>query len=370
MKIAVISDLHVENHRVLPGEYVAGVNQRCRDAAAAVRGVPDFLRAAKQRVDAFVVTGDAFDCAQPTPAVIAELAAALATFPAPVYLLPGNHERSTDQLGHHALSALRHSKNCIVVNEPEVVLAGTVPGGLLLVPFVTNAAEVIGALVAQHRPAFAFCHVGLVDADSPPWLREGDRLPVDLVRSWCKEHGLRGLFAGDFHAHRALQEVPPIVQVGALCQADFSDPVDATGFVTVLDTKSGTVWRSQMNRGRRLVFLSCSHHEVITTASADATANASALYLSVECPLDKRLAVQAILDELRDADDGAQPLHYRFTDPLADAEREAAARAEAALNAPPPATAREMVAAFCSREAGADADLATRAASIACEALS
>lgn len=368
MKIGVISDLHIENHRVLPGEYVAGVNQRCRDAAAAVSGVPDLLRAAKQRVDAFVVTGDAFDCAQPTPAVIAELAAALATFPAPVYLLPGNHERSTDQLGHHALSALRHSKNCIVVNEPEVVLAGTVPGGLLLVPFVTNAAEVIGALVARHRPAFAFCHVGLVDADSPPWLREGDRLPVDLVRSWCKEHGLRGLFSGDFHAHRAFQEVPPIVQVGALCQANFADPVDATGFVTVLDTKSGAIWRSQLKR--RPAFLSCSHHAVVTTAASDAAISADALYLSVECPLDKRLAVQAVLDELRDAGDGdAQPLYYCFTDPPDEAAREAAERAEA-VAAAPPASNQEVVAAFCTREAGEDAALASRATTIACEALS
>lgn len=369
MRVAVISDLHIENHRVLPGEYAAGVNRRCRHAADAVRAVPDLLRAAKQRVDAFIVTGDVFDCAQPTPAVIAEAADAFAAFPAPVYLIPGNHERSTDQLGHHALSALRHSKNCIVVSEPEVVLAGTVPGGLLLVPFVTNAAEAIGALVAQHRPAFAFCHVGLVDADSPPWLREGDRLPVDLVRSWCKEHGLRGLFAGDFHAHRAFQEAPSIVQVGALCQADFSDPVDATGFVTVLDTVWRTIWRSQLKR--RPAFLACSHHAVVATAASDAAISADALYLSVECPVEKRLAMQAVLDELRDAGDAeAQPLYYRFTDPPDEAAREATERAEAAATAPPAVSAQEVVAAFCAREAGEDAALASRATTLACEALS
>ena len=112
MKIGVISDLHYENHKILGGPLEAGVNRRCADIGEAVRTAT--MEAAARGCHHVVVTGDIFDNQSPSPEVIGQAASDFSRSALKLFLMPGNHERSSDTKGHNALAALRESQQCLV----------------------------------------------------------------------------------------------------------------------------------------------------------------------------------------------------------------------------------------------------------------
>lgn len=373
-KLAVISDLHFECHKILGGPMEAGRNRRCRGIGEAVKHA--VALAGKKRADAMVVTGDVFDCAAPRPEVIAEAAEAFATANFPCYLLPGNHERSSDQPGHSALAALRHSKNCVVVDVPTVVLKNTVKGGCLLVPFVTDPSVVVTALVEQHSPAYVFLHAGIVAPGDPPWCQEAkNTISAQDALDWARG-GVRGILAGDWHRHRIHSAKDPlVVQVGALTSVDFGDPPEV-GKMVLLDAGSGKVDVFDIP-GPRLLSMTMPELRALAAGQWPALYVGLAscdCYIRVQCAPEERAEAEGILEsELSRTWLGGETEKLRVVDWTVDAlptsEKDDLARAAEVAAAQPKVSAEEAVRAFCTAAVPDNPALAQHAGDIAAEVL-
>jgi len=239
MRLGLLSDIHLENHRVLGGPVTAGVNLRCRlvgDAFA--RGLQ---LAGKVGCDRVAVLGDLFNTGKPSPEVIGVAADAISGSPVPVYVIPGNHDRSSDEPGNNALAALRKVKNCIVVDEPLFLQ----PEGVILAPFSPRPpVEYFTELLerAGEGDWSILGHVGIVGPDTSPFLTGGRNI-ISVEQIFELGDNLRVFASGDFHQHVIHEGVlgaVNIVQVGALCQANFGDPLEV-GKLCVLDTKRGGI---------------------------------------------------------------------------------------------------------------------------------
>ena len=244
MRLGLLSDPHIENFRVLGGPVTAGVNLRCRlvgDTFA--RGLQ---LAGKVGCDRVAVLGDLFNTGKPSPEVIGVAADAIAGSPVPVYVIPGNHDRSSDEPGNNALAALREVKNCIVVDEPLFLQ----PEGVILAPFSPRPpVEYFTELLERAGDGdwSILGHVGIVGPGTSPFLTDGRNIIsveqiFELGLKAPKNCNLRVFASGDFHQHvihEGVLGVINIVQVGALCQANFGDSPEV-GKLCVLDTeKSG-----------------------------------------------------------------------------------------------------------------------------------
>lgn len=239
MRIGLLADCHIENHRVLGGPVTAGVNLRCRlvgDAFA--RGLQ---LAGKVGCDRVAVLGDLFNTGKPSPEVIGVAADAIASSPVPVYVIPGNHDRSSDEPGNNALAALVGTKNCIVVDEPAYL-----EDGVILAPFSPRPpfdyfTDVLK--LAKPGPKFLLGHCGIVGDSTAHFLLES-RNAVSLAQIGDLSVlagiqlgvDLRCFASGDWHQHVVHEGLNGIsvVQVGALCQANFGDPREV-GKLCVLD---------------------------------------------------------------------------------------------------------------------------------------
>jgi len=238
LRIALLSDVHLENHRVLGGPVTAGVNLRCRlvgDTFA--RGLQ---LAGKIGCDRVAVLGDLFNTGKPSPEVIGVAADAIAGSPVPVYVIPGNHDRSSDEPGNNALAALVGTKNCIVVDEPTYL-----EDGVILAPFSPRPpVEYFTELLERAGKGdwSILGHVGIVGPGTSPFLTSGRNIIsveqiFELGLKAPKNCNLRVFASGDFHQHvihEGVLGVINIVQVGALCQANFGDQPEV-GKLCVLD---------------------------------------------------------------------------------------------------------------------------------------
>lgn len=244
MRWGISADWHLACHRILGGPVAAGVNLRCRLIGEA--GARVIAKAAEVGCERFAILGDLFDRGKPSPEEIGVAAKVFAESPIPVYVIPGNHDRSSDEPGNNALAALVGTKNCIVVDEPAYL-----EDGVILAPFSPRPpfdyfADVLKQ--ATTGPKFLLGHVGIIgDAIAHFLLESRNAITIsqisDLADLAERDKGvvLRAFASGDWHlhaVHNALHEID-IVQVGALCQANFGDPLEV-GKLCVLDTeKSG-----------------------------------------------------------------------------------------------------------------------------------
>jgi hypothetical protein len=114
-----------------------------------------------------------------------------------LFLMPGNHERSSDTKGHNALAALRESQQCLVDDRP--MLDGRRGVCDLWLPFVENPRDYIDRVLAETPDVdFIFLHAGIVSEDSEFWAKEGrNTISVEDCERWAKEYGVRGVIAGD-----------------------------------------------------------------------------------------------------------------------------------------------------------------------------
>ena len=233
-RVGLSADFHCANHRVLGGPVVAGVNLRCRLIGETARRA--FQIAADDGCDYFAILGDIFDNGKPSPEVIGVMADAIAASPIPVYVIPGNHDCSSDEVGNHALAALRKVANCRVVDEPTLI------GTVLFAPFSPRPPVEYFSDIIQRFPAteYVLGHVGIIGDSTPIFLTGGrNTISVEQIFEIKKRHPtLRGWVAGDFHKHerfaRGVNDGLDIIQAGALCQANFGDPQEV-GRLCILD---------------------------------------------------------------------------------------------------------------------------------------
>jgi len=299
MKVGVISDLHYENPKILGGPLVAGVNRRCSEIGEAVRTAT--MEAAARGCHHVVVTGDIFDNPSPSPEVIGQAASDFSRSALKLFLMPGNHERSSDTKGHNALIALNESRQCIVDDEPGVNGVYADAPSYLWVPFVENPREVIEKHLAEvGRPIeYVFLHAGIVSEDSEFWAKEGrNTISVEDCERWAKEYGVRGVIAGDWHGHRVLKDRDPlIVQVGSLTQVDFGDPANC-GKLVVLDTDTATVEAVDIP-GPRLISLNMAELRAMAKGQwpvAYPNLASCSTYLRVSCTAEERSEAEGILE--------------------------------------------------------------------------
>ena len=301
-RVGISADYHCANHRVLGGPVVAGVNLRCRLIGETARR--SFQIAADDGCDYFAILGDIFDNGKPSPEVIGVMADAIAASPIPVYVIPGNHDCSSDEVGNHALAALRKVKNCRVVDEPLFLQSD----GIIFAPFSPRPpVEYFTELLEKAGKGCwsLLGHVGIVGPETSEFLTNGRNIiTVEQIfeigkASAPKGRDLRVLASGDFHQHvihEGFIGAVNIVQVGALCQANFGDPPEV-GRVCVLDTEGPGITEILTVPGPRFVTLS--FPELLAYVHGDGLAalgidtDECDLFLSVNCADEKEQGAAA-----------------------------------------------------------------------------
>ena len=247
MRVGCVADCHLGNHRKFGGPVVAGLNDRCR---ATLKALDDAVAAAdKARCDIFKVVGDLFDASTPTPQLIAATQDILARARGSmeVILVVGNHDQESATEGDHALGPLREWAT--IVDTPMILpRAG---GNLLCLPYDARpAAEwfgpVVDSLCAAVSPDLIAMHLGMMDDNTPPWLRDSrDAVATQLVLEKMKEHEIPFGVAGNWHNHGAWgddPERPNLVQCGALVPTGWdNEGLDGYGGLVIFDTEAKTV---------------------------------------------------------------------------------------------------------------------------------
>jgi hypothetical protein len=281
MRWGISADWHLACHRILGGPVDAGVNLRCRLIGEA--GARTIAKAAEVGCERFAILGDLFDRGKPSPEEIGVAAKVFAESPIPVYVIPGNHDRSSDEPGNNALAALVGTKNCIVVDEPLFLQ----PEGIILAPFsphppveyftelLERAGEVDWSILG---------HVGIVGPDTSPFLTNGRNI-INVEQIFELGENLRVFASGDFHQHVIHEGVlgaVNIVQVGALCQANFGDPLEV-GKLCVLDTKKGGITEIHDVPGPRFLTLTFADFNSSRSNATLAALNGCDLFLNIVC---------------------------------------------------------------------------------------
>jgi len=245
VKVGCVADVHVANHRVFGGPYVAGLNRRCRQVLDVLSRAVDAAEDAGCEV--FLVLGDLFDSTTPEPQVIAATQDALTPCGRMrVVLLMGNHDQVSTAEGDHALGPLRLGAR--VVEKP--TLLGCPNGGdhaLALVTFQpgpakewlpTVVAEMLRTQKHAHQvvPLLAL-HLGIEGKGTPPFLRGADdSVTVGLVRQLKDQHGIAQAVAGNWHSRRRYDG--GVLQVGTLAPTGFDNPgYDSYGTLAIIDTE-------------------------------------------------------------------------------------------------------------------------------------
>lgn len=242
VKIAFVADVHLANHRQFGGVMHGGLNAR----SSMIR---DVLAKVKERVNALdvdevVVLGDLVDVANPTPQILTvahQFCWDLDYAGVNVTLLMGNHDQSSLDQGDHALGPLERSAK--IVESPISWPFRTRKDSALpnvcavLVPFRPGDARdwlpsmLASVRVKEDMPRILCLHLGLIDGDTPPWLRDApDAVPVASLEKVVKTYGFDAVFAGNWHRHKRWGN---IVQVGTLCPTGFDNP-GTSGYGTLV----------------------------------------------------------------------------------------------------------------------------------------
>lgn len=287
VRAAFVADVHIGNHRRFGGPSAAGINTRCRDV---LHALADAVREAERlEADVFVVLGDLFDTAKPTPQ---ELAAVMKIFEESgleIDVLLGNHDQSSATPGDNALAPLGFLHDVRVHEVP------TVRAGLILVPFQPGPANewlprALDALAPP--PGGTLClHLGIADAKTAPFLRGSpDSITVDELQELCARWKIKAVFAGNWHDHRTWS-FPDLTihQVGALVPTGFDNPGERYGFLA--STFQHTVQVSERPR-----FLIRSFED---DGLEDLTDRAQRPYVKVTARVSHLSAARAELHDLR-----------------------------------------------------------------------
>lgn len=193
----------------------------------------------RERCDAVVVCGDVFESNQVSRAVVARALEAFATIPAPVYVLPGNHDPLDAAALWRAPSFVRQRPPNLHVIEDETPIA--IAPGVELVGFPWRskrpAEDLVAAGLARLAPAppgVTRIGVGHGGLDALP-SRETDARPVSLAAAEAAlaERRIHYLALGDRHSKTCVGASGCVWYPGAPEPTDFRE-IDA-GHVLVAD---------------------------------------------------------------------------------------------------------------------------------------
>lgn len=298
MKISLIADLHVANHRKWGSPTYgrrAPVNSRALDTL-------NVLAEARRRsqeegcTDMFVL-GDVFDTTSPSPQLIAEVQSSLATLSPDlhIHLIPGNHDQQSPNKGDHALVSMDGIRNLTVYEQPtEVYVEG---GSVALVPYqpgradeyLVDVVQGIGAPPGNNRRVLGM-HLGLRDGETPTWLQNAhDSFPVNRI-------GELGRFdmvaAGNWHERK--HWAPELWQVGALVPTGFDNP-GLTGYGSLLVYNGSKTTVIEID-GPRFVRATDLAGARTLMAEVERRVSAYNTYVSVRCRLEDRTAVTELME--------------------------------------------------------------------------
>lgn len=256
---------------------VAGLNDRgrrtlrCLASAATIAGV---------NRGRLVVAGDIYDKATPDARLVAGTRQALGLPDSPDDLLAlqemggyqpvvvsGNHDAVSNHPSDHALGTLGPA--CIVApgdvvwdRSMNAIFAGYQPGvrGLQHLEYIR--ASLLRDNYQDHldlgSPVLLVIHQGIIDGDTPPWLREAsDAVELTVLVEMCRELRITHVAAGNWHERKLwVEEDVEVLQVGALCPTGWDNP-GLTGYGTVARWSPETGFDLQETPGPRFVHQEC-----------------------------------------------------------------------------------------------------------------
>jgi hypothetical protein len=273
VRVACVADVHLANHRVHGGETVAGLNRRAEEIANALAlAVQAAERAGCER---FVVAGDLFDAASPSPQLVRRAQEALSASERPIktFIIAGNHDIVSAKEGDNALGPLRALPHVEVVEVPRVVAAGS--ADLLLVPFqpgdarkwLPESVAALGLGAGNGKPRALVTHVGIVTGATPPYLRDAhDAVELEALQALSAQ-GISAVLAGNWHGFHAWGN---ICQIGALVPTGWDNfGMEGYGTLAIWDSKTGKLSREEIP-GPRFLSISCDPEHVQPPPSRDA----------------------------------------------------------------------------------------------------
>jgi hypothetical protein len=298
-KIAFVADCHIGNHRKWSTPSRGLVSPITSRAADVVRVLANARREAEvQGVAHLVVLGDVFDTSCPSPQLVAEAQAALASTAMDVHVIVGNHDQVSDQPGDHGLASMHGWGRIQVYERPEVLY--TDGWQVHLVPYRPGRADdylpdvvtelLEGADNAPQGVDRVLClHLGLRDKDTAPWL-QGAHDSVDAAA--LPHHLYRYTFAGNWHLRKRV--APRVFQVGALVPTGFDNPgLTGYGSLVVLGEDGPVV--AEMAGPRFLRATGPREAQAVLDAVVAAGAEDTAC-ISVRCRPDERADVRELMD--------------------------------------------------------------------------
>lgn len=324
MKVAIIADVHVGNHRLFGGPNIGGLNERARDT---VRVLGAAVQSAwRDGADKIIIAGDLFDTDTPTPAVIAAVQLAITwsaawDHKARMVLLNGNHDMTSTAPLHTALAPLQCMRGAIVVCEPcsfhdadqgDVVLVPYQPGPACewlpeavekalttLSPTLTDYNDT--SLAGTPRSRLLVLHLGLEHKGTPPWLRGADdSIHIDRLRKICLEHSISNVVAGNWHGawsenHGGIT----MRQVGALVPTGFDNPgVEPYGRVVWWTTQEGFTSDTVMKGPRFMKFTDIKELTAFETDVRTDPKYGHDFYVHAQLPAHEWWGGKLILDRL------------------------------------------------------------------------
>lgn len=299
MKIALIADLHVANHRKWGSPTygrAAPINSRALDV---INVLAEARRRAQEEgcTDMFVL-GDVFDTTTPAPQLIAEVQLALACR-APnemqVHLIPGNHDQQSPNKGDHALVSMDGIRNLAVYEKPtEVYVEG---GSVALIPYqpgradeyLVGVVQELGVPSGNNRRVLGM-HLGLRDDATPPWMQNAhDSFPVNRITELGR---FDMIAAGNWHERKHWP--PEVWQVGALAPTGFDNP-GLTGYGSLLIFNGSKTTVLELD-GPRFVRATDLAGARALMAQVERRVTGYTTYVSVRCRLEERATVTELME--------------------------------------------------------------------------
>lgn len=238
MKIASVSDVHIDNFQQFaqPTDR-PGVNSRgqaCLDCLESALKI-----GLDNAAQVFLVNGDLFQSAKPSPVMIHAVGQLFRTYLAQGYtevlLNPGNHDQTSEHPDHNAMAPLDHIEGVHVVRAPERRFYGSAE--VWVIPFRKDApnsfvAATLAGMASEKEldvPKLLSVHFGLITKSSKKDLvkfaAQGAMEARELSAAATKA-GVSAVHMGDWHIKDSYKPRSGACcyQPGALCPASFGDP--------------------------------------------------------------------------------------------------------------------------------------------------
>lgn len=222
--IHFIADVHLGNHRQHGGAVKCGLNTRCREALSV------FAQVCKLE-STLVVLGDLLDGVRPRPQLLTAVQRLVWSRSSRTYLLVGNHEQVSAEPGDHSLGTFAPYQGATgerVIDEPYIT--NVHDAHVAMLPYSTEPAPEYVAHwlreafrnVSIGTPRALCMHFGVVDANTPPYLRDNpDAIELSYLVKLCDQYGISKVFAAHWHQPRTWLQLgksnlTDVYQVGTL----------------------------------------------------------------------------------------------------------------------------------------------------------